>query len=62
MEIPKGHTYAIGVDNMPSLVKYAQRLQGLDSGYARRPTSPATDEQKRLVHAALDNLGLIANR
>ena len=50
---------AIGVDNMPSLVKYAQQLQGIESGYARRPTSPATDEQKRQVKAALNNLGLI---
>jgi 4-hydroxy-tetrahydrodipicolinate synthase len=52
---------AVGVDNMPSLVKYAQRLQGIDAGYARRPTSPATDEQKRRVQLALDNLGLIVN-
>ncbi|OED44332.1 dihydrodipicolinate synthase family protein [Chromatiales bacterium (ex Bugula neritina AB1)] len=51
---------AIGLDNMPSLVKYAQQLQGLDSGYARRPTSPATDKQKKAVHVALDNLGLLA--
>ena len=50
---------AIGLDNMPSLVKYAQQLQGLDAGHARRPTSPATDLQKRAVRAALDNLGLI---
>lgn len=52
---------AVGVDNMPSLVKYAQHLQGIEAGYARRPTSPATDEQKRLVRAALENLGLIAD-
>lgn len=50
---------AIGVDNMPSLVKYAQHLQGLDAGYARRPTSPATDAQKQLVRAALQNLELV---
>ena len=50
---------AIGVDNMPSLCKYAQQLQGVEAGYARRPTSPATDEQKRQVRAALENLGLI---
>ncbi len=50
---------AIGVDNMPSLVKYAQRLQGIEAGYARRPTSPATDEQQRLVHAALSGLDLL---
>ena len=30
---------AIGLDNMPSLCKYAQSLQGLESGFARRPTS-----------------------
>lgn len=50
---------AIGVNNMPSLVKYAQQLQGLDAGFSRRPTSPATDEQKHLVRRALENLGLI---
>lgn len=50
---------AIGVDNMPSLCKYAQHLQGVEAGYARRPTSPATDEQKRQVRAALANLDLI---
>lgn len=51
---------AIGVDNMPSLCKYAQQLQGLDAGYARRPTSPATQEQKLQVRSALENLGLVA--
>lgn len=50
---------AIGLDNMPSLVKYAQRLQGLESGHARRPTSPASDAQKRAVRAALQGLGLV---
>ena len=50
---------AIGVDNMPSLCKYAQQLQGVEAGYARRPTSPATDEQKRRVRGALENLDLI---
>ena len=53
---------AVGVDNMPSLVKYAQRLQGIETGYARKPTAPATDEQKRLVHAALENLNLVTKR
>ena len=50
---------AIGVDNMPSLCKYAQQLQGLETGYARPPTSPATEEQKKTVRAALENLNLI---
>ena len=50
---------AIGLDNMPSLVKYAQKLQGVDSGYARKPTSPATGKQKELVASALDRLDLI---
>lgn len=50
---------AIGLDNMPSLVKHAQRLQGLDAGYARRPTSPATGEQRRAVQDALAGLDLI---
>lgn len=52
---------AVGVDNMPSLVKYAQALQGVDAGIARRPTAPATDEQKQLVRAALAGLDLIAD-
>ena len=50
---------AIGVDNMPSLCKYAQQLQGLETGYARKPTSPATEEQKKTVRVALENLNLI---
>ena len=50
---------AIGVDNMPSLCKYAQQLQGLETGYARKPTSPATEEQEKTVRAALENLNLI---
>ena len=50
---------AIGLDNMPSLVKYAQSLQGLDAGFARPPTSPATDEQKQVVSAALRGLALL---
>ncbi|MFK7964038.1 MAG: dihydrodipicolinate synthase family protein [Burkholderiaceae bacterium] len=50
---------AIGLDNMPSLVKYAQSLQGLDAGFARSPTSPATDEQKQVVSTALRGLALL---
>ncbi|MBM09966.1 MAG: dihydrodipicolinate synthase family protein [Magnetovibrio sp.] len=50
---------AIGVDNMPSLCKYAQHLQGVEAGFPRRPTSPATDDQKERVKDALENLGLI---
>jgi len=44
---------------MPSLCKYAQSLQGLESGFARRPTSRATDNQKEKVREALINLNLI---
>ena len=50
---------AIGQDNMPSLCKYAQSLQGVPAGQARRPTSPATTEQKAAVRAALAGLGLL---
>lgn len=50
---------AIGQDNMPSLCKYAQILQGVPAGKARRPTSPATEDQKAAVRAALAGLGLI---
>lgn len=50
---------AIGVDNMPSLVKYAQQLQGLEAGCAKKPTSPATDEQMQQVRSALSGLGLV---
>ena len=50
---------AIGLDNMPSLCKYAQKLQGLESGFARRPTAPATNKQKEKVKIALRDLDLI---
>ena len=50
---------AIGQDNMPSLCKYAQSLQGVPAGVARRPTSPATEMQKAAVRQALAGLGLI---
>ena len=50
---------AIGVDNMPSLCKYAQCLQGLEAGLTRKPTTPARDDQKTKVRAALAGLGLI---
>ncbi len=50
---------AIGLDNMPSLCKYAQKLQGLETGIARRPTSPATEAQKQKIKIALTNLNLI---
>jgi 4-hydroxy-tetrahydrodipicolinate synthase len=49
---------AVGVDNMPSLVKYAQSLQGVPAGVARKPTSPASEDQKAQVRAALAGLGL----
>ena len=50
---------AIGQDNMPSLCKYAQFLQGVPAGVARRPTSPARTEQKLAVRSALAGLGLV---
>ena len=50
---------AIGRDNMPSLCKYAQELQGVKAGVARRPTSPAREGQKAEVRAALAGLGLV---
>lgn len=50
---------AIGVDNMPSLVKHAQQLQGLEAGCAKKPTSPATDKQMQEVRSALNGLGLV---
>ena len=50
---------AIGLDNMPSLVKYAQSLQGLEAGVARRPTAPATTSQKARVKEALAVLQLV---
>lgn len=50
---------AVGVDNMPSLVKYAQSLQGVPAGVAKRPTSPASEDQKAEVRAALEGLDLI---
>ena len=50
---------AIGQDNMPSLCKYAQSLQGVPAGVARRPTSPATEAQKAAIRQALAGCGLI---
>ncbi len=50
---------SIGLDNMPSLCKYAQKLQGIDSGFVRKPTSPATNLQKQRIRDALKNLDLI---
>ncbi len=50
---------AIGQDNMPSLCKYAQSLQGVPAGMARRPTSPASGPQKAAVRRALAGLNLI---
>lgn len=50
---------AVGVDNMPSLVKYAQSLQGVSAGLARKPTSPASEDQMAQVRAALQGLDLI---
>lgn len=50
---------AVGQDNMPSLCKYAQTLQGVPAGVARRPTSPAREHQKAAVREALTGLGLI---
>ena len=50
---------AVGVDNMPSLVKYAQSLQGVPAGVARKPTSPPTQAQKKCVRTALSGLDLL---
>jgi 4-hydroxy-tetrahydrodipicolinate synthase len=50
---------AIGQDNMPALCKYAQSLQGVPAGVARRPTSPASETQKAAVRHTLAELGLI---
>ncbi|MGI9523122.1 MAG: dihydrodipicolinate synthase family protein [Hyphomicrobiaceae bacterium] len=51
---------AVGTDNMPSLIKYAQSLQGVPAGVARKPTSPPTDAQMHAVRSALAGLDLIA--
>ena len=50
---------AIGQDNMPSLCKYAQSLQGVPAGRARRPISPAGEAQKAAVRRALAGLGIV---
>ena len=50
---------AVGLDNMPSLVKFAQSLQGVPAGVARKPTSPASEEQKERIVAALKGLNLV---
>ncbi len=50
---------AVGLDNMPSLVKYAQGLQGVPAGVARKPTARASEAQKAAIRAALDGLDLL---
>lgn len=50
---------AVGLDNMPSLVKYAQSLQSVEAGVARKPTSPPTEQQKEMVRSALKGLDLV---
>lgn len=52
---------AVGQDNMPSLCKYAQSLQGVPAGVARRPTSPASEAQKAAVRKALAGCGLLGD-
>jgi 4-hydroxy-tetrahydrodipicolinate synthase len=43
-------------DNLPSCVKYVQHLQGLTMFESRRPMMAVTDEQKRVIKAALQPL------
>ena len=50
---------AVGQDNMPSLLKYAQSLQGVKAGVARRPTSPPSEAQQSAGREALAGLDLI---
>jgi 4-hydroxy-tetrahydrodipicolinate synthase len=43
-------------DNLPSCVKYVQHLQGVTMFESRRPMMAVTDEQKRVIKAALHPL------
>jgi 4-hydroxy-tetrahydrodipicolinate synthase len=43
-------------DNLPACVKYAQHLQGLPMYEPRRPMMRVTDEQKRVIKAAMQPL------
>ena len=45
-------------DNLPACTKYAQSLQGLNTGVPRAPMPPASPEQQQRIRAALEGLGL----
>lgn len=47
---------AVGQDNMPSLVKYAQARQGVPAGLARKPTSSASQSQRDEIDRVLKPL------
>ena len=45
-------------DNLPACTKYAQSLQGCESGAPRAPMPSASEDQQRRIRAALDGLGI----
>jgi len=45
-------------DNLPACTKYAQSLQGCETGAPRAPMPPASPEQQRKIRAALAGLGI----
>ena len=46
-------------DNLPAATKYAQSVQGCESGVARQPMGMPNPEQQDRIRAALGNLGVV---
>jgi len=49
-------------DNLPACVRYAQACQGVAAGHSRAPMPAATPTQRLAIAAALEGLGLTADR
>ena len=47
--------------NLPASTKFAQKLQDVPSGFARKPMQGATEEQQKNIAAALKQLILLHN-
>ena len=49
-------------DNLPACVRFAQGQQGVAAGHSRAPMPAASPSQRRAITAALEGLGLTADR
>ena len=45
-------------DNLPAATKYAQSVQGCDTGVARQPMAMPDADQQARIRTALEDLGL----